>query len=424
MSIWLIELDHPGGTEYIQHGSYAQPGPIVWQDCLIEFDHEDTLSAGLVIDSVEILNTGRLDHWLLHDWLGQPVRIYYGEMDWPRDQFIQRASLINGGIQSASGQRLVFSIYDPLAALDVPVQAADDQPVTFGSPFNVTPVLSTNNLGYLCHSDTLNSVAVRDGGLTPASVTAGTPLGGFTLNQAVFSTVTCDPVGTAGTAAELVQALCNGTGLAVNTENLTGLTDWPLGIYASSGETKRDVLRQLLDGLGAAPVINVQNQLELRIWTPPAETPDHIIPFSKTLSVGITAVEPPLGEVTVRYARNWTPQDGSSLVAGVSDADRERYEKEWLTVTRTLSANPLAEKRTIDTPFTTVAGANGVLTGVEALRSVTRFRASVSLSEAYARQVRAGQTIQISWNRYGLEAGLNVLVLAVNPHSGQLEVFW
>lgn len=436
--VWLLELEHSAGVETLAHGTYTQPGSTVWLDALEDIELEDGINTDRSIQDLTVRNTGRFDSWLGREWLGHPVRLYLGDRQWPRSEFRLTGSMINGGIDSAQGGELRFLLHNPLAALDAPLAEGEGEPVPvlFGTVFNVTVPVPDTNLGYVVHTGPVTITAVRDKG-GAVSYSAGDPINGFRLQSMPRGAITFDAVAAGSTPAELVQLLCAGTALVPNAASLAALPDWPLGISARSDESRRSVLDQLLTGLGAAAVINALGELEIRSLQPPDAVPVQVLRSSAIIDsaaspgLEIIAVEPPAGRVEIRYGRNYTTQDASGLntgtdvaQGGISPADLQRYGTQWQHVSDTLSSNPLARTIEVDTPFADKTTAEQLRQETRELCGVTRYRARLSCMSSAVQLIRAGDTVQITYPRYGLGQGRCVRVLNNQLTTGELEVYW
>lgn len=418
--VWLVELDYLGGTERIARNTFIQQGEI-WSDVLDELEYEDRLDAQVMIDRLSVLNAGDRDGWLTREWDGQPVRLYLGDESWPRSDFRQQAALVNGGLSDASDARLTFSIYNPLVLLDVPVQPVAQDitlPVMFGSPINVTPVPADTNLGYRVHDAAVTLSAVRDQGYPVAGYTATT--GGFSLSQSNVGAITVDATAPGGSPAELIQALCDNVGLPTNAASLAALPAYAVAYYAGSGETCRQVLDFVLQGLGAVPRINLLGELEINRITAPAEQADLILTSDDIISLQLSALEREASDVVVKYARNWSVQQSEALAGAVIDADRYRYSVEYLQSAVSVSDNPLAVRIERESALIDEVDAMTERDRIAVLRSVPRRRWRLLVGDA-GLEVRAGQTVRIQWPRWGFESGVNALVLSNRPSGRYLQ---
>lgn len=419
--VWLVELDRPNGTERIARGTYIEPGA-VWSDVLDELDFEDRLDGDTAIDQLTLINTGERDSWLSTDWDGQPVRIWLGDVSWPRSDFRLIAQLINAGISDFSRTSISFALHNPLALLDVPVQPVVDNqnvPVIFGSPFNVSPVLIDQNLGYQLHSDSVTISAVRDKGWPVASYTANTH--GFSLDQNPAGDITVDATAPFGTSKEIIQHLAQSVGLSVNAASLDALPNYPVAYYANNGENKRAVLDAVLTGLGAKTRLNALGEVDIAITQPISGTPDLTLTSDDIVDISLVAVERPARDLIVKYGRNWTVQGDNALAGAVTPEDRQRYSTEWQQLTQDIATtNPLTDRIERETLFTNQADAQAELDKLASLRGVARQRWRLQVVGA-GLEIRAGQTVRIHWPRWGFETGRDALVLSNAPHGRKLQ---
>ncbi|MCV6591246.1 MAG: hypothetical protein OIF57_19830 [Marinobacterium sp.] len=435
--VWLLEMDHADGAEAVAAGVYTAHDSY-WPDVLQRIDMVDALDVSQSVTELVLRNTGDLDHWIEREWLGWPIRLYHGDRRWLREDFQLRGQMINGGVRAMNPQRaeLSFNVLDALAELNVPIGGAsfDGQPMTcvLGTPYNVTAPLHDSNLGYRLHPGPgiIQFDDVRDRGGSVA-YTANDPPGGFRLQAMNRGTVTVDPVGPGATPAELVTLLCDGTRLTPNADNLAQLPTWPLGMVSRTDALRREVLDQLLQSLSATAVVNLANELEIRQLTPPSSSFTHQLSVSDVLELEMTAVDPAYRSIEIRWGKNHTVMDAGALNAGtdptqggISADDRLRLSAQWQTEQVVLSANRYAPQLVIDSCWTTLAAVQAQLLDLQILRRVDRYYARVRCDPAAIQSIRAGQTIRVTYPRFGFAGGRTVRVLRNELSRNELEIFW
>lgn len=119
----------------------------------------------------------------------------------------------------------------------------------------------------------------------------------------------------------------------------------------------------------------------------------------------------PAWKITVNYSRNWTVQDGGSIAAAVSEADRARYGLEYRSVTVTNEAIKTQYPEAIELVFDTVLDAEADATtlanhyldlyGVR--RNLYRLVAEYDVDLAGA--IDLGDVVRVFYPRFGLDSG-------------------
>lgn len=154
---------------------------------------EPSLSGG----DIEINNpNGEYDDWLLDTWTNRRINVFYGDINWPREDFILIFSGVVANIDSRSRTSINLQIRDKLQRLNTPISElkyadvapypdSSNQspihdpldpldstpdiylPVLLGEAHNITPVLiDSGNLVYsINYGPTKGIIEVRDNGV-------------------------------------------------------------------------------------------------------------------------------------------------------------------------------------------------------------------------------------------------------------------
>ena len=155
----------------------------------------DGSGGGLSYGDVEIYNiAGERDAWLDYIWRNRSIKVYFGDLSWPRASF---QLVFNGAISdlaSKSRTTLNFIIRDKLELLNSSVttttlggsteNAAKLIPLTFGECCNATPLLANPAThSYRVHDGAIeNIIEVRDNG-APVTVAKDLANGGLSCSR-------------------------------------------------------------------------------------------------------------------------------------------------------------------------------------------------------------------------------------------------
>ena len=121
--------------------------------------------ASLSFGDIELLNTdGALDAWIDDYCVNRQIRIYVGDVSWPRADFRLFFSGVMTGIDCRKRDRVNLKLSDILQRLNTPLsedkiplsgaRADTLYPICFGEVHNITPVLidaTTNE--YIVHNE-------------------------------------------------------------------------------------------------------------------------------------------------------------------------------------------------------------------------------------------------------------------------------
>ncbi|MDO0944662.1 hypothetical protein [Chromohalobacter israelensis] len=435
----LIELDHAAGTEQVADQPYLAPAneqlaDPVYRDVLASAVGISTRIDGLVeFGDVTLIDDGAITHWLDYQWRGYPVRVFLGDMAWPRAEFRQVATATNDGIARYRQGQLVMSVVDASAQLDTPIDtgqlpdAAGPIPLVLGQCYNVPAYRDdTTTLHHRVSYLPLVSATPRDIG-NPVPHTADLSGGGFTLDNAPgnASEITAAAHEQHDTPLALVQWVADRYGLSVSPE--TTLPDVTVGFQSSSQVSGAQILEALRDTLGAGWMLDPLGRLDVRVITAPGDTPDVTLAPDDVQdgTLHLEAVEPPWSALTLRWGRNHAPL--RTVAASVSDSDTaqaERLKRAWSesTVEQTLTGFPLAHPETRDT-LLQVAGEVTAerdrrlayhATRLERWR-VTTYRPTVAVYQSITINLppiagRVGRVTAVRLARVGGKAELEILI--------------
>lgn len=371
--------------------------------------------------------SGIRDAWLAEAWDGRTVRLLIGSSDWTLAEFLPVFVGVATGLQADGDGNLRLQLRDPREALNGPVQEAllstgpsinDPRPITLGQVFNIEPpVIDAALHRYEAHDESVISIDdVRVGGLT-VSHTADAANGRFDLGVSPAGRVTADVTGPLSTAAAMLQEIAIRAGFtALDAAALAAFaTAAPqaLGLYVGARRNAIDVLDDIASSVGAWWGINALGELTAavaRIGTPVLTLTADDLAFG---GIELTEVVLPAWRVRVGYRRNWSTQtDG--LFAAVAEADRQRFGRELDVAEASDSAIRTLHPRASDSDVVGTLLVSGTDAQAEAARRLTLFGVQRRIYRATctrrAWQLRAGQTVRVEYPRFGLDAGVDLLI--------------
>jgi hypothetical protein len=406
-------------------------------------------AGGLSYGDIELYNlSGERDAWLGQDyvWVNRPIRVYLGDLRWPRADYQLIFDGIVADLDSKSRDRLNIKVRDKLQRLNSPVSDAKlggstpnaDAliPLAFGEVSNITPLLSNPATHeYQVHNGPIEGIIeVRDNGV-PVTVTPHLSTGKFNLTAAPAGTITASiqgdkPSAYSNTISVLVQRIATGYGKAdtrfaagdLDSSNLVDFeTAHPqaVGVAVQSRENCISVIQALAASVGAQAVISRTGKLRLlQIALPPGGTPVEITPADMVQdSLHIVQRIDVRSSVKLGYCKNWTVQNG--LQTGIPAEHRDLFADEYLTVTQSDSAVAAvykldAEPIQRDTLLLGTADADA-----EATRELDLYKTprTVFGFEGFSRllTLELGQAVTLTHPRFGLAAGKTGMVVKLQP---------
>lgn len=330
----------------------------------------ETLSldnAGLSYGDVEIDNTdGSLDSWLGDLWRNKPIRMYTGDVRWPRADFRMVFNGVIDDIASKSRVRLNLKLRDKLQRLNTPVsevkvgglsQSKDMLiPVTLGEVHNMLPVLIDPALHtYQLHTTQIKRlIEVRDNG-APVTVVADIIDGKFALSGSPSGTITASVQGDAPagewslTVTSIIRRLVTGFGKEsdrlteedLDLDNLNAFDaahPQPVGICATDRRNVLEMCQSLARSIGAQVTFSRLGRLQLlKLQFPGTGTP-MLIESRDMLAqnIAVSARSEVKAAVKLGYCKNWQVQPG--LQTGILEEHKNRFATEWDTKTVRYSA--------------------------------------------------------------------------------------
>lgn len=400
-------------------------------------------SARASYGDIELDNTdGALDEWLLDVWVNRDVRVYLGDVTWPRGQFRLIMSGVCEDLRSRTPERLNIVLRDKLELLNTAVSEATlggstvnkDRllPVCLGECHNITPLALNPDINetQIFHVGQVERVIEARDNAVPVATTDSLAEGRTTLNKSPAGQVTLSVQGdkTGGiyrnTVGALIQLLMTEYGpfddSDLDSDNFAAFElahPQPVGVYIPDRRTVIDVCRELAASVGANLAPSRLGLMRLlKIELPPMADPVSITPDSYEMgSLRLLRRSTVVAGVRLGYCRNWTPQQ--DIETGVPKSSRDLFEQEWLTVTATDPA--VADEYKISTEveqentlLLTAVDAQAEADRRLALWSEPRFVFGV---RCYAEMLTLdlGDAVTLYGDRFGLAGGRTGMVVGI-----------
>lgn len=434
---------------YVTSGTDA-PSNTEYQSCIIdgcETDEEMTIdgTTSLTVGSIVVSNmNGERESWLQDIWKNRPVKMYAGDVRWPRSDFRLVFSGIAKDIAPAGVDALSLELRDKIQQLNTAI--TDDKiggtgvnaqrlvPVCLGECHNVEPVLEdAPTQRYRVHASQMERyIETRDNGVVQPGVTGNLPAGTFTLNQAVVGQLTQSVQGDApngvyqNTCAKIVQRLATGYGAnpftasdidAANMAAFDAANPQAMGAYYRDRANVYEECSAFADSLGAKVVMSATGLLRLiRIAIPAAGTPT-VVTRTNFVMGSFEPVERIDVRASVKLGYNpcWLVQD--NLQSGIPPEHKALYAQPWLTVTATdsvvagiykLTDEPIQENTYLLSKATASGEASRRLALWKVQRTIYKY---IGFSELMLEELGGAQLI--THNRFNMDAGVNAQIIGI-----------
>lgn len=417
----------------------------------LSLDGNPSISAG----DIEIHNEdGALDGWLSDVWVNRAIRVYIGDVTWPRADFRLEFSGVVSDLASSSADRLNIVLRNKLERLNTPVSESTlggttsnkDRllPVMLGECHNAEPLLADPaNHEYIVHNGPMERlIEVRDNGVPLDNITATLSTGKFRLGNTPAGAITVSAQGRTPyqtTVGNLVRTLATAYGtpserltpVDLDTASLDAFNaahQQPVGLSLPDRANVLQCCQQLAASLGAQVVMSRQGLLRLvKVALPGIGAPAAIGPADyEARSLSIKQRTGVVAGVKLGYCRNWTVQ--TSLDTGIPPEHKDLFAQECLTVTARDAAvaaayRLYAEPAQVDTLLLRSADAQAEAERRLALWSVPR---TVYGLRGYAQllTLELGQSVTLTAERWGLDAGQQGIVIGLKRDwiAGRCEV--
>lgn len=405
----------------------------------------------VVIDNAD----GSLDGWLEDIADGQPITLLIGDPAWPRADFRPLITGILDHIDAPSHDTLSLVIRDRKELLNKPIQdtlyttgpaTGQPKPLAFGVIKNAEPVLTNTTLPsvYQIHDGPIYAVGnVRVNG-SGWSYTTDLANGTVTLSSVATGRVTMDVEGepTADETRALrkmsefirwVAGRCGLTETDIDADSMdaldTTLSNWEgsvltyvdvLGYFVKDRQNAVQALDTVLGSMGCHWSIGRTGKIRAWRLDEPTGTAALTLGVDDIPQDGLRPVawEAPWKRVRMGPALNWTPQDRDGLYEGLAPDVREYYGQEYLDAVAEFSpAIDAGHDGALDPEVIRTYLSSTVAAGKEArrlgdLHAVQRRAYAVEVI-APTLPIDLGAEIEITYPRFGFEAGANAVVVAI-----------
>ena len=402
------------------------------------------------VGELQIDNSGgERDEWLDFAWNGWPTNIFIGSPSWSRDDFRQTLSNINVNFQS-SGKLLILKLRDKQEMLNKELQttlytsgvlSGNPKPLCYGLVYFAEPMLTNSATHeYQLHDGAIEDILQVYEDCYPIPFTKDLTNGKFTLTNNPQGRVTCDVKGAKvggvwlTKIADIVKDIITKAGLVSGDIDATSLSDFntlcpeTIGFYANSRMNCIEALDEIVKSvngywgfsrnglfqLGRLNVISGTAVMEL--------VEDDIQDRSSELE---KVVEPVSG-IRLGYKRYWSPAE--YMAGAVTETDRADFPQAYRVVTApgagVTAQWPLAtQPALIPTLLADASEAQD-----ECDRRLTLFGVARKIFRLTAfsapQQIQLGDEIKIYYPRYGLDSGVNAIVISIeeSPTSNKINL--
>lgn len=196
-----------------------------------------------------------------------------------------------------------------------------------------------------------------------------------------------------------------------------------MGDFYDGGSERpiRDVVDRLVQGVGVYWYFDTLGRIHFGLFTGPKPVADWDLTDRAVLTLDPEKAEKRLKQQIIGWGRRWRPL-AVNEVAGASEADKVALGSEWRTEAPppdplVVAAGLLAREERLDTAMDVQADAYAEAARRMALLGPKRraFTATTQFREGLA----VGDTVRLTDDRYGLSAGQNFVVLALDRDAGE-----
>jgi hypothetical protein len=464
-----------GGTVNLSSVAYSDSGTTYNASIIGGLNFSEQLNldgaASLSFGAINLINTyGTNDLFLTYIWNRRPIKIYLGDPNWPKSDFVL---IFDGLVQdlTTNGEgELTLSLFDKLQWLNdslteatlasltgyseaqktvsgITTKNETILPITFGECFNIQPLFVDNgtlaNTGnvYMIHNGLIDNIAeVRDNGV-PVEVTKNLNAGTFSLNNLPFGTITCDVLGDAtgsytNTIPGIITKICTSSNYGTIATNRFTSNDLNLGtdtravgVYINNKTNMLQVCNELAQSINASlisPSVTVNYQtgqisasklklVELKVpssadYSGVELNDDYMV----VGSLAITEIFPVKPYVKLGYCKNFTPQQ--TVAAGIDPACKFDEEYWYITGENFTNKTLYRDAGTVEaTPTLLITTQNASIEADKRLKLWEKPRKLITATYLpHHLFTQLGDTVKIKSSRFGLDVGEFGIVYSIN----------
>lgn len=208
-----------------------------------------------------------------------------------------------------------------------------------------------------------------------------------------------------------------GTVAALNVACPQPLQHWHPG---GDGGSVSNVVTELARSVGAWWGANLENKIELGLFSGPAGSADYVFEARDIFELEPQQVAERIKKVELRYARRWREMQESDIAGSVTGDTRTailaKDEISLATEPSVATAALNSAERKIETLLI-----RKIDSDAEAARLLALFgpaRKALRVVVSFTEGLDVGKTVKITWPRYGLSAGLLFVVLQAERNLG------
>jgi len=343
--IALIEVTH-GNTVYGLSDYPYLAHSLTYDDLIVEpIEIEESFNSVGVGDIVFL--DDKRNFWITESFTGDECKIFLGDKTWRRDKFelIVLSAIQNIERTDNNTYQINFDNTDYRLDENIASHYINDQliPFALGNPFNCAPILSNySTQEYQFNQDLVDTIAVRDAGLTPDSVNNDYNGGKITLGKFPMGQITGDISERHQTLVSAIDYLLDKAGVSSNTIdliNFNGQEEYKIGWYSKDLITYRDIITALIEPLGLSMRRN--NLGEHQLISANKSASILTLDVDDLFAISMAGFEAQKNTIELGYAKNFEVQSQGSLVLvsadGLTEENKTKYGLEYKTLSKSIN---------------------------------------------------------------------------------------
>lgn len=407
-------------------------------------------AASLSLGEISLSNhAGDITDWLGWIFDNRPIKVFIGDLNWPRSQFEVIYEGIVATLQVKSNELFALPVTDKLqrlnGAINEELDDADETlPMCFGEVSNIKPkLIDPVNLRYQVHTRKISGIIeVRDRGL-PVNFSVNVDEATFQLGSKPFGEVTCSVWGDTNphyhdTPTEIIKQIVTGFGPEpltpeeLDNESLDEFalkTNKCIGVYIDERSNILNVIREIAFSVGGSVCTSADGKLRL-IQVEAPETLQYVMELDENNiaenSFRILSKLDVMTSLKLGYNRNYAPD--SELSVGMPTEHQKQFDGEWKYV-KVKDDSLIALYRHTEEPvpqYTHLQVRSEALAECQRWFDIFKTQRFIFSIEGYEEllQLELGDVIHLLHRKFGFHNGRNAMVigLAKNWSNGTVRV--